>query len=176
MGQAASNPATVTITVNPNPPINTAPVANSQLVYTLRNRAQTINLSASDAENNPLTYRVVSQPLHGTLAGVEAGQIYTPTLDYTGIDSFTFVVNDGQIDSAPATVQITILAVNTQPTANGQNVNVERNLAKVITLTAADADSDALTYALAGPTRTRHTEWRSTQLGLYAGARLYRHR
>ena len=147
-GQAASNPATVTITVNSSQPINTAPVANSQLVYTLRNTQQTVNLSASDAENNPLTYRVVSQPLHGTLAGVEAGQIYTPTLDYTGTDSFTFVVNDGQVDSAPATVQITILAVNTQPTANGQNVNVERNLAKVITLTAADADSDALTYAL----------------------------
>jgi len=147
-GRADSNLATVTITVNPSQPTNSAPVANSQLVYTLRNTRQTIHLSASDAENNPLTYRVVSQPRHGLLVGVEAGQIYTPTLDYTGTDSFTFVVNDGQIDSAPATVQITILAVNTQPTANGQNVNVERNLAKVITLTAADADSDALTYAL----------------------------
>jgi len=147
-GRADSNPATVTITVNPNPPLNSAPVANHQVVYTLRNSAKTIYLSASDAESNPLTYRIISPPLHGALLGVGVVQTYTPTLDYSGEDSFTFVANDGQIDSAPATIQITVLAVNTQPVANAQNVNVERNLAKMITLSATDADSDALSYTL----------------------------
>jgi hypothetical protein len=40
---------------------------------------------------------------------------YTPTANYNGADSFTFKANDGTIDSAAATVTITVTAVNDAP-------------------------------------------------------------
>ena len=40
-----------------------------------------------------------------------------PSANYNGSDSFTFKVNDGTLDSAPATVSITINPVNDAPSA-----------------------------------------------------------
>lgn len=40
---------------------------------------------------------------------------YTPAANYNGPDSFTFKVNDGQTDSAPATVNITVTPVTDPP-------------------------------------------------------------
>ena len=41
--------------------------------------------------------------------------------NYNGADSFTFKVNDGTVDSATATVSITVNAVNDVPVANAQS-------------------------------------------------------
>ena len=40
---------------------------------------------------------------------------YTPNANFFGSDSFTYTVNDGTIDSAPATASITVNPVNDQP-------------------------------------------------------------
>src|SRR4029077_14392639 len=53
-----------------------------------------------------------SPPTHGSLLPNRA---YAPAPNYNGADSFTFKANDGQVDSAPATVSITITAVNDAP-------------------------------------------------------------
>jgi len=61
-------------------------------------------------------------------------------------------VNDGSVDSAPATVSITVTAVNDIPVADDQEVTTLTNVAKAIALEASDADLQALTYSIvAGP-------------------------
>ena len=62
----------------------------------------------------------------------------------TGPDSFTFKANDGQVDSAAATVSITVTPVNDLPMAHGQSATTLEDTPKVITLTGSDADGDAL--------------------------------
>ena len=58
-----------------------------------------------------LTFAVGTGPSHGSLSGSGANLTYTPAPGYSGPDSFTFTVNDGQATSAPATVSITVTPV-----------------------------------------------------------------
>ncbi len=47
-------------------------------------------------------------PENGTLSGTAPNLTYTPNSGYRGADSFTYTANDGVVDSAPATVSITV--------------------------------------------------------------------
>ena len=83
-----------------------------------------------------------------TLSGTEPNLTYTPNLNYNGSDSFTFVANDGTVNSVLATVSIIVTPVNDIPVADNQNVTVTEDIAKDITLTASDADGDPLTFTI----------------------------
>jgi len=88
---------------------NSPPVANNQAVITNKNTAKAITLTATDPNNDPLTYSIVTQPAHGTITGgTGASRTYTPNTNYAGPDSFTFKANDGTVDSNIATVSITV--------------------------------------------------------------------
>ena len=108
-GKADSSVATVTITVVKLPDMNRAPVANGQSVTTNEDTPKTITLTGTDPDGDALTYTVTAQPAHGTLSGTAPNLTYTPAANYNGSDSFSFKVNDGKADSAPATVNITIV-------------------------------------------------------------------
>ncbi len=87
---------------------NTPPVADDQTVTTNIDTAIGITLTGSDADGDPLTYTVTSQPLHGTLSGTAPNLTYTPDTGYNGTDTFKFKVNDGTVDSNEATVTINV--------------------------------------------------------------------
>ena len=91
--------------------LNQAPVASNQSVSTPEDTSLVITLSATDADANPLTYSVVSDPTHGTLSGTAPTLTYTPSAGYVGQDSFTFRAYDGQAYSNVATVSITVTQV-----------------------------------------------------------------
>jgi glucose/arabinose dehydrogenase/chitodextrinase len=99
--------------------VNQPPVANSQSVTTNENTAKAITLTGSDPENGALTFTVLTQPAHGVLSGTAPNLTYTPATNYSGPDSFTFQVSDpSTLSSAPATVSITVTAVNQPPVAS----------------------------------------------------------
>jgi hypothetical protein len=157
-GTVDSTPATVTLTVTP---VNDAPVANGQTLTTPEDTALPITLTATDVDSASLTFATGALPAHGSLGTVgapvctpsgggsscTATVTYTPVANYNGPDSFTFVANDGTVNSAVATVTLTVSAVNDAPTASAQTVAVSKNTAKVITLSGADIDSASLTFA-----------------------------
>jgi subtilisin family serine protease len=89
---------------------NSPPTANSQVALTGKDTSKRIAITASDPDNNPLTYSIVTAPQHGTITG-GTGQVrtYTPTAGYTGPDSFTFRANDGSVNSNTATVSISVV-------------------------------------------------------------------
>jgi hypothetical protein len=112
-GLANSDSALVSIVVRP---VNDAPVAQSQSVSLDEDTTSAITLVARDIEGDVLTY-MVAQPSHGTLTGVAPNLTYHPLTNYFGADSFSFKANDGQTDSAPAVVSITVRPVNDAPLA-----------------------------------------------------------
>ena len=101
----ASDTATVVVTVNA---VNHAPVAKDQEVTVDQNGVVDITLVATDVDGDDLTFTVVDSPLHGVLTGSGAALTYTPDTDFSGSDGFTFMVNDGTVDSNVATVTITV--------------------------------------------------------------------
>jgi VCBS repeat-containing protein len=148
-----------TITVNVDiEAVNDAPVANAQSVSTPEDTARAITLTATDVENDPLTYHVVTGPVHGGLSGTAPDLTYTPESGYSGPDSFTFTANDGDLDSNEATVSITVTAVNSAPVITegaSTSVSMAKNgvpTAFALTLHATDADvSDTLTWGILTP-------------------------
>jgi Bacterial Ig domain len=128
------------------------PVANSQSL-TSNGNPLVITLTASDSDGDPLTYSIVSSPSHGTLTGTPPNVTYTPSAGFNGVDTFTFVANDGHTNSNVATVTITVTQVVIQPpVANSQSVSTNGSPLP-ITLTATDSDGNPLTYDIVtGPT------------------------
>ncbi len=77
---ASSNEANVTIEVTP---VNDAPVAYEQNLTTPEDTQLAITLQASEIEADPLHYKIVTQPLHGTLSGTAPDLLYTPETTIT---------------------------------------------------------------------------------------------
>ena len=127
------------------------PEALAQAVTTDEDVPIAVTLTGTDADGDALTYTVVTPPSHGTLGGAGAELTYTPAADYHGPDAFTFAVSDGTLDSAPATVDVTVRSVNDGPVALAQAVRTDEDEPKAITLAGTDADGDALTYAVVTP-------------------------
>ena len=143
---AIADDTTLTVT-----PPNTAPVANARSVSTAEDTGLPIALTGSDMDGNPLTCTIVTHPANGTLSGTAPNVTYTPASNYYGPDSFTFKVNDGMVDSDPATVSITVTAVNDAPVATPQTVSAMQTTAKAITLAGNDVEGSALTYSIVTP-------------------------
>lgn len=160
VGEAANYTVTFLVTDNSSPARvitrtvlitvtqNRAPIALNQSLTLDEDTTRAITLSASDPENQPLTYSIVQPPQRGTLTGTPPNVTYTPTANFNGTDSFTFRANDGRVDSAPATVSLTINPVNDPPTVQSQAIAISEDSLANITLSGGDVDGDALTYTI----------------------------
>lgn len=92
---------------------NTPPVANEQNITLGSGTSVSVILSATDIDDDALSYKSMSQPRHGSLSGSAPNLIYTANSDFTGTDSFTFSVNDSHADSPVATIHVEVTSKQT---------------------------------------------------------------
>ncbi|WP_374352805.1 Ig-like domain-containing protein, partial [Chitinimonas sp.] len=150
-GVADSTIATLTFNVAKQ---EIAPTLDGQTISLDEDSLATIQplRGATDLNGDPLTARIVSQPAHGTLTvNADGSFAYTAALAYNGADSFSYVVNDGTVDSNIATVSITITSSNHAPTAVDSLAVGSEDSALVLTwrdFAVADVDGDALSITL----------------------------
>ncbi len=135
--------------------INYAPVASNKTVTTQEDQAVSNTLIATDNDNEPLLYTLVTAPARGSvvITNTSSGAFtYTPNANINGTDSFTFRASDGQASSNIATVTLNITAVNDAPVLNAiGNQSVNEGTIKTITLSATDVDSsDTLSFSATG--------------------------
>jgi hypothetical protein len=102
-------------------PVNDGPTAQGLAAYKSEDTPHSGTLVGKDVDNDPLTFRITQAPQHGTLSGTLPAFTYTPDANYVGDDSFQFVTNDGQLDSAPATILFHFRAQNDAPTLTQVN-------------------------------------------------------
>ena len=124
-GNSDSDAATITINITA---VNDKPTATAQTVTLEEQTAKTITLAGTDADDDNITYIIVSLPSEGTLTDngtaitsddlpkttSGADVVYTGSSYTASSDSFTFKVNDGTIDSDAATITLNITD-NTSP-------------------------------------------------------------
>ncbi|MEO0933394.1 MAG: Ig-like domain-containing protein, partial [Cyanobacteria bacterium J06641_2] len=103
------------VPVDPIPSDNTPPVAENDSYTTAEGTELTVDVDAgilandSDAQGNQLIVSVLETPGDGNLSLSEDGSFsYTPNDGFSGTDTFTYLVNDGEIFSEPATVEIVV--------------------------------------------------------------------
>lgn len=109
-GAAESAEALVLITVSNLPPV----VWNGEGI-TDEDTPLLGSLSplAVDGNGDPLTFAVVQSPAHGTLSLNPDGIfIYTPQVNFNGVDTFTFKAHDGLLNSQVATYQVSVTPVD----------------------------------------------------------------
>ena len=141
-----SNPATVSIDVNP---VAESPIAEDDAISTDEDNAIEINVLANDndpdGELDPTTVIITSQPSHGTVSvDPSSGAVtYVPDQDYNGPDSFQYTVEDDEGNTSnPATVSITVDPVADPPVAVDDVVTTDEDVAIGIDVLANDTDPD----------------------------------
>jgi len=148
-GVLTSAAVTISLTVTST---NDVPVAVPQALTTPSNTPLAIRLTGTDPDNASLSFSIVNLPANGNLLGELPDLVYTPANGFAGVDSFTFAVSDGVSTSFPASVSLTVTAVdsppseNSPPVAAAQSVTTPQETPVSIVLTGTDADGDALSF------------------------------
>jgi lysophospholipase L1-like esterase len=169
-GNGGSDQATVTVTVNAVP--NQDPVAKDD-AFTVNFNSANNNLAVlldngngvdSDPDGDPLTVTAVGATDNGGTAiinGTNDGVDYTPAVGFSGLETFTYTVSDGQGGSAQATVSVTVdTTPNQDPVAQDDAFSVDENSANnnlAVLLdngngADSDPDGDPLTVTAVGAT------------------------
>jgi len=133
--------AAVNVTVNA---MNDAPVVVDDSVTTDEDTAANgiaVLANDSDVENDALSITATTNGANGTVSTDGTTVSYTPNADFNGSDSFTYTVSDGT-DTATATVNVTVNAVNDAPVATDDAASIVVNGSGSINVLANDTDVD----------------------------------
>jgi len=113
---------------------NQSPIAHDQEFSTDANTDIDITLVGEDTDNDPIQFEIVSNPADATLNDFDNAKgtvTYSPEMNYTGNDSFSFkVVDDNGVESNTAIVSVEVTEnnqTNQAPQAFDQVTN-EANL------------------------------------------------
>ena len=120
-GHYGTDTATVTVTIN-GISDNDPPVAVNDTATTPEDTPITIDVLNNDFDINgdTLTVDSVTQGTNSSVTNNGGNVTYTPALNFTGIDSFTYTVSDGNGGTDTATVNVNITVIETPASINVQ--------------------------------------------------------
>lgn len=111
-GSQEGSATTVTLDVRP---INDPPIGRGELHMTRPNERFAVPASEGvlandvDPDHSFLSARLENGPIHGTLELASDGSFrYTPNAEFQGIDRFTYRASDGEAESEPTTVSLSV--------------------------------------------------------------------
>ncbi|MCB1583899.1 MAG: choice-of-anchor A family protein, partial [Xanthomonadales bacterium] len=87
---------------------NQAPQATDQVFSLTTDEDFSFSLLATDPNNDVLTYQLNTEGLYGTISGTPPELTFTPLTGFTGVDQFSFKVNDGQLHSDEAIITLEV--------------------------------------------------------------------
>ncbi|HMY50495.1 MAG TPA: Ig-like domain-containing protein [Rhodocyclaceae bacterium] len=147
--------ATVNVTVNS---VNDPPVANPDSATVEASQSVLIDVLANDTDKDSaqLAVTAVSGAAHGTVV-IESGQVrYTANAGFTGADSFTYTVSDGDGASVDGSVAITVQLHNTAPVAHADSAVTDEDHSVLIDVLGNDSDAEGQVLSLVSVTGATH--------------------
>ncbi len=84
------------------------PAVSNRSLLTLRDQSKALPLSTAASS---LSWRIVHQPIHGTVGLQGSVSTYFPDPGYVGADSFTFAASDGFVESNLGLAKVTVAGV-----------------------------------------------------------------
>ncbi len=145
-------------------PFDTAPLAADDSYALAEDRVLTLAAPGvlandNDPDGDPMTAILVQEVASGTLSlSPDGGFTYSPGAEWSGTDSFVYLASDGLGESLPATVTITVNAVNDRPVAADDAYAIPEETAlrlgasEGVLLNDDDAEGDPLVASLvSGP-------------------------
>ena len=144
-GHGHTSTATINYTINSH-----IPVAHDDTVSLIENQSKTFYPLANDTDPDPydpLHIVSITQPSHGTATKGDGFITYTPTANWYGSDSMTYVMSDSHGGESSATIHFTVVRANRAPVTHTDYVDGYQNEPIVInpTLNDTDIDNDTLT-------------------------------
>ncbi len=161
--QGIESSATVLVSVNLISSLNSDPVAAAD-AYTLNEDAQLTDstLLANDSDSDGGTLSILTTPLNDVsngvlILGADGTFTYTPKANFSGTDSFTYRLTDGQGGFNSAQVTLTINPANDLPIAALDTYSMLENTSLTVIATDfnallandSDDDGDTLTVNVA---------------------------
>ena len=162
--------------------VNQAPTLNPTPTGTDPNTGQVYgNVGPADADGDPVSVSVVSNPDHGAVEidSATGDYVYTPTAGYSGTDTFTVAVTDSGPDGVfgflkPArghttltAITITVDPANAPPTGSASPTAPDSNTGTLtVTVTARDPEGGAVTITPPVTTGTLTQTGSSTVAGV----------
>jgi large repetitive protein len=109
-------------------------------------------MSGSDLDiGDTLVYTVGMMPTNGTLTSFGNGNFsYTPSLGFSGADSFSFTIFDGSTTSSTGVISITVNpnTINQSPVASSASHTTSEDILLIAPLIASDPEGAILTYSV----------------------------
>ncbi|MBF0449742.1 MAG: tandem-95 repeat protein [Candidatus Magnetomorum sp.] len=127
--------------------VNDFPVAYHRSIATMEDMPIEIILQASDIDSSHLNYQY-TQTTYGTISGEPPVLLYTPDNNWFGTDQLVFQVNDGELKSLVATVDIRVKAVNDPPEVYSRTVDLDEDAVVTFTVNGFDPDDDPFTFQI----------------------------
>ncbi|PVV22441.1 MAG: hypothetical protein B6D78_05085, partial [gamma proteobacterium symbiont of Ctena orbiculata] len=153
-GNGGTDTATVTVNVGG---VNEAPVATDDVVGTNEDTPVTIAVlpNDSDPDGDALTVTAVTQGTNGsvTLDPVTGNPVYAPNTNFTGTDTFTYTVDDGNGGTDTATVTVTVGGVNDAPVATDDTIGTNEDTPVTVDVLPNDSDPDGDTLTVTSVTQ-----------------------
>ena len=141
--------ATATVTISVSAFNDAAPVINDATYVTIEDAARSFTLDATDADHDPLTFSVLTQPAAGNASCSASGACtFTPAANGTDTQTFVVRVSDGRGGVGDATITVLIAPVNDAPNVTGTSLTTAEDTPASIDLIATDPDGDTLTWSV----------------------------
>lgn len=152
--------ATLTVQGTGQDPASNNPVAINKTLSLAEDVVVNDSLQGMDPNGLAITYLLVGNASKGNVEILNANTgafRYTPDLNQTGSDSFSFRVKNSNNDlSAVATVSVSIIAINDAPIAVNDNATVDEDSSLNIDVLANDTDLEGNPLSVVSITQPAH--------------------
>jgi Bacterial Ig domain len=159
-GQGGFATTTVTVSIGG---LNDPPTAQDDAATVSEDSSgNAIDVLANDTDPDTphadLIVESVTQPTNGSATDNDTNVLYTPNPNFSGSDSFSYTVADGQGGTDTAIVNITVSGGNDPPVANPDSASTGSGVAVTVNVLSNDTDPDGAgaTLSVASVTQPAH--------------------